>query len=111
MDKTMNLTLANETVQVCTRRISKNIVVKFMIKLLAGYLDREATCPIYGTYNWSKDFQRDGFYDITPPFIQKSSFWKNKPMVIFLQGEMSGTPEDGRKEILIKESLTCNVNF
>lgn len=66
----LKLTLVNETVDACSKHISRNVAVKFLIHYAKTYSNRDLSCPAYGVYNWSRDFNNGDDYTHTPTFVK-----------------------------------------
>jgi hypothetical protein len=65
------MTAVNETLELCEKRKSKNVLVSYIIDLVLNNLDRKFECPLSGQYNISVDFsnQKDVFKYV-PPFMR-----------------------------------------
>ncbi|KAG5667006.1 hypothetical protein PVAND_015009 [Polypedilum vanderplanki] len=68
------MTVVNETLQVCTKRTSKNVLVKYLIDYTLNNIDRDPKCPLYGVYNWTVDTEDDSkYFTFAPPFLKKGA--------------------------------------
>lgn len=92
-------TVVNETINACTVKTSKNVIVKFLLGLINTYVSRELGCPFHGTYNWTRKLDKDsGKLNYTLTFVKNL---KNAP-IAELHGLVTGEPEGGKRETLVK---------
>ncbi|KAG5667005.1 hypothetical protein PVAND_015008 [Polypedilum vanderplanki] len=68
------MTVVNETVQACTKRTSKNVLVSFLIDYTLSNLNKDPKCPLYGVYNWTVDTSdQSKYFNFIPPFFKKGA--------------------------------------
>jgi hypothetical protein len=65
------MTAVNETLEICEKRRSKNILVSYGLNLILSNFNREFKCPVTGQYNVSLDFTKSkDVFKYVPPFMK-----------------------------------------